>query len=536
MASPSPPDAANDASPTSSRLNVHLIADHSSQPSGHDDAASPWRFWLLAVGICLSLFLSMIDSSVVSTSLYTIGLEFKAPQSVNWVALAYSLAQVGCAATFAQLSDIIGRRNILIAANAIFFASSLACGFSKNIHQLIAFRALQGVGGSGLYSMPMIVLPEICPIQLKQYIAAVVAIVVAGSSVLGPVLGGFLTNYATWRWVFWLNGPICFLSMLALVLLWPPVQSLPIVPRQSWKSFDAIGTFLLISAAVLVVFAFQKVGESGSGAWSSAIFIAPLTIGTASWVMLVAWEYFVNQRMKAHISPTFPVALFRNRRYVSGILTTLATGYPLLLIIFSSTTRVQVVSGKSALMSGVMLLPMLGTIAIGGMLAGKVNQTNYRVSETIIAGACLVLVGCGLLATVRGAADDAKALGFLVFPGLGFGLLTTAATIMATVESSPQNRASAQGALTQLRMFGGSLGISASTVLLHREISKLSSNPEMRLSAREWEAVRVAYSEAFRKCMLSATVVSAAGVLFALGGYWREKKPTEEHRQGMESA
>lgn len=343
--------------------------------------------------------------------------------------------------------------------------------------------------------------------------------------------------------------------MLTLVLLWPPVQSLPSVPKQSWRSFDAIGTFLLISAAVLVVFAFQNVGESNNGVWSSAVFIAPLTIGTASWVMLFAWQYFINQRMKGRISPTFPVALFRNRLYVSGILTTLATGYPLLLIIFSSTTRVQVVSGKSALISGVMLLPMLGTIAIGGMIAGKVNQAKYRVSETIIAGACLVLLGCGLLATVRGAADDAKALGFLVFPGLGFGLLTTAATIMATVESSPQNRgmccnfsptpfslahgflASAQGALAQLRMFGGSLGISVSTVLLHREMSKLLSSPfsprglsalgggEVRLSASEWDAVRTAYSEAFRKCMLSATAVAAAGVLFAIGGSWREKKP-----------
>ncbi|EGX88993.1 MFS multidrug transporter, putative [Cordyceps militaris CM01] len=333
------------------------------------------------------------------------------------------------------------------------------------------------------------------------------------------------------------SGPICFMSMLTLVLLWPPVQSLPSVPKQSWRSFDAIGTFLLISAAVLVVFAFQNVGESNNGVWSSAVFIAPLTIGTASWVMLFAWQYFINQRMKGRISPTFPVALFRNRLYVSGILTTLATGYPLLLIIFSSTTRVQVVSGKSALISGVMLLPMLGTIAIGGMIAGKVNQAKYRVSETIIAGACLVLLGCGLLATVRGAADDAKALGFLVFPGLGFGLLTTAATIMATVESSPQNRASAQGALAQLRMFGGSLGISVSTVLLHREMSKLLSSPfsprglsalgggEVRLSASEWDAVRTAYSEAFRKCMLSATAVAAAGVLFAIGGSWREKKP-----------
>ncbi len=99
----------------------------------------------------------MIDTSVVSTCLYTIGLEFKATQSVNWVALAYSLAQLACAAAFAQFSDVIGRRNALMAANTIFFAFSLACGFSQTLDQLIVFRALQGIGGSGTH----LVLPRL---------------------------------------------------------------------------------------------------------------------------------------------------------------------------------------------------------------------------------------------------------------------------------------------------------------------------------------------------------------------------------------
>lgn len=99
--------------------------------------------------ICLGLFLSMIDSSVVSTCLYTIGLEFHATGSVNWVALAYTLAYLACAVTVARLSDIIGRRNAFIVSHALFLSFSLACGFAQNINQLIAFRAVQGIGGSG---------------------------------------------------------------------------------------------------------------------------------------------------------------------------------------------------------------------------------------------------------------------------------------------------------------------------------------------------------------------------------------------------
>ncbi|KAJ4149980.1 hypothetical protein LMH87_010751 [Akanthomyces muscarius] len=344
-----------------------LDQHHQSPDLGPNNVTVPqWRFWVLAVGICLSLFLSMIDTSVVSTCLYTIGSEFKATQSVNWVALAYSLAHLACAATFAQLSNIVGRRNALIAANTIFFTFSLACGFSQSIAQLIAFRALQGIGGSA--------------------------------------------------------------------------RSLPNIPKQSWRSLDALGTFLLISAAVLVVFAFQNSGESGDRVWTSAIFIAPLTVGICSWAVPFAWEYTVDQRLKPGITPAFLIALFRNRTYASGVLSTMTTGYPLVLIIFSATTRVQVVSGKSSLISGVMLLPMLGMTAIGGAIAGKINRRRRRALETIFAGTCLVLLGCGLLTTVRGPSDDVKALGFLVFPGLGFGLTTTAATIMATVETSPQDR------------------------------------------------------------------------------------------------
>lgn len=99
--------------------------------------------------VCLGLFLSMVDSSIVATSLYTIGAEFQSVDSVNWVALAYTLAYLGCAVTFARLSDVIGRRNAFVTAYVVFFAFSLACGFSRDLPQLIAFRALQGIGGSG---------------------------------------------------------------------------------------------------------------------------------------------------------------------------------------------------------------------------------------------------------------------------------------------------------------------------------------------------------------------------------------------------
>ncbi len=149
--------------------------------------------------VCFGLFLSLMDTTIIATALYTIGVDLKALGSVNWVALSYTLAYLGCAVIFARVSDIIGRKIAYISAFIIFFAFSLGCGFAQTLNQLIAFRALQGVGGSGLYSFTFVILPEVSPPEVQKWIAAISGAVVAMSGVLGPVLGGIITNYTTWR-------------------------------------------------------------------------------------------------------------------------------------------------------------------------------------------------------------------------------------------------------------------------------------------------------------------------------------------------
>lgn len=149
--------------------------------------------------------MSLLDSSIVATILYDVGVEFNSLTSVTWVALAYILADVGFAVIFAAIGDVIGRRNGFIAAFCIFFAFSIACGFSQNMTQLVACRTLQGVGGSGLYSLTFVILNEIIPPKSRQWIGAMAGGVVAIAGVLGPVLGGIIAHYSTWRWVFWIK-------------------------------------------------------------------------------------------------------------------------------------------------------------------------------------------------------------------------------------------------------------------------------------------------------------------------------------------
>ncbi|PHH85924.1 hypothetical protein CDD83_10985 [Cordyceps sp. RAO-2017] len=508
-----------------------------------DPVIPPWRFWLLSVGVCLGLFLSLIDSSIVATSLYTIGADLGTVDSVNWVALAYTLAYLGCAVTFASFSDVVGRRNAFVIAYVIFFAFSLACGFARDLPQLIAFRALQGIGGSGLYSLSMVILPELCPVELRQYIGSVIGLVITGSGVLGPVLGGILAQYGSWRWVFWINGPVGFLSLSIFVVTWPKADRLPVFRKRSWRDFDYIGSLLVIAASVLVVYAFQNAGEAPRVVWGEAIFIVPLVVGVLGWAALIAWEYMASVRFGNQFSPVFPIRLFRNRAYTAGAMSTLFLGYPYLLLIYSFPLRAQVVSGKSALIAGIMLLPMLGSSALGSAISGRINAQKNFLWETLLVGACFMTLGVGLSTTISEADDDPRALGFLTFSGLGFGLSTAAATILVTVEAPLQDQAPAQGILAQLRVLGGSLGISTSTIFVHAETRKhlsgilteresvMLGRDGNALSRQKWEAIHVAYSEAFRKGMISAAVVSGIAIFLTLSGYRHGQRESRNRRR-----
>lgn len=164
-----------------------------------------WRLILLIISLCNGLFLSLLDTSIVATALYDIGVSFSAPHTATWVALSYTLSYLSFAVPFANLSDVIGRRAAWLLAFTIFFTFSLACGFAKTLLQLIGLRAVQGVGGSGLYSLTMIIMPEIVAEDKRKWIGTIVGVVVAVAGVMGPVVGGVITRFTTWKWVFWIK-------------------------------------------------------------------------------------------------------------------------------------------------------------------------------------------------------------------------------------------------------------------------------------------------------------------------------------------
>ncbi|KAH7173618.1 major facilitator superfamily domain-containing protein [Fusarium flagelliforme] len=538
----------DDKSVETPAFQINASADSSVCDELREPPIPPARFWTLSTGVFLGLFLSMIDTSIVATSLHSIGVDFQVLQDVNWVALAYTLAYLGCAIVFARISDIVGRRDAFIAAYIIFFVFSLACGFAQTLNQLIAFRALQGVGGSGLYALTMIMMPELSPDNLKQHMAAMVGLVITISGVLGPVLGGILTHYSSWRWVFWINGPIGFVSLAIFVIAWPKAEYLPSQQKRAWKELDLLGSLLAIAAAVLIVFSFQNAGtEPSNQGWNTAMFIAPLICGLFACGLLVSWQIFIQHRWYDRFAPAFPVNIFRNRVYSTAVINTLLNGFPYLLLIYAIPLRFQVVSGKSALVAGVMLLPMLGSSAIGSIVAGKINNTKNYTFESLLIGSCFMTLGCGLLVSLSHESEDAKLLGYMTFCGLGFGLTVASSTMLSMVEVPIRDYAPAQGILSQVRLLGGSLGIATSSALLNEKSSQYLAgvltpyeqatigSSETPLSNPQWSAVRYTYADAFKVEMKVATAVAACSVISAFGAFRKQRLLIAEQRAAVVS-
>ncbi|KAK4165170.1 major facilitator superfamily transporter [Cladorrhinum sp. PSN259] len=538
------------------------------QPSIKDASLAKARYISLMIAIATGLFLSLLDASVVATALFNISVDLRETERINWVALSYTLAYLGFTAFLARITDVVGRKMAFVASYVIFVAFSLGCGFSRTLEELIICRAFQGLGGSGLYSITMVMLPEILPYSKKKLVSSTVGLVIAAAAVMGPILGGVLTQYATWRWIFWINGPIGTVSLALFYLAWPKDKH-AFSPRLRWRDLDYLGSFLLLTAAVLLVFPFQHLSyllsvpeqelndSTVSAGEHRALLKSPYfqasftyTLATAFIVLVlfVSWNHFASlYRCTAHLAFAFPRSLLRNRVYIAVFLNTLMVGFPYLTCVYAFPIRFQVVYGKSPLQAGLMLLPMLGASAVATVVAGAVNarqgQKN-RFCETMTAACLFMLLGCGLeiITTDKNYVRKvASSVGFLAFVGFGFGLSASAGTMLVAVESEVRDHATAQGLLAQVRILGGSIGIAVSSALLAAKARDIMGpgalNPEMlahvnhtgtTISAEQWMMIGSIYTEAIRDDMVICCAVLGVGALCSLTIYRRHRLPVDE--------
>lgn len=306
------------------------------------------------------------------------------------------------------------------------------------------------------------------------------------------------------------SGPIGVIAAVLFLLTWPGKDMMRHPSRRSWKRLDFLGSFLLIAASVLVVFAFQQAGLTPNS-WTKAIFLAPLLIGLLCWIILFAWEFFASHHS---ISTILPPRLLKRRIYTSAVIVTTPTGFANFIAIYSLPLHFQIVNGTSSLTAGVALLPMLASAAVGSILGGLTAAHSF---PALAVASALMALGSGLLSTLSlHHGVQAKTYGFEVLLGLGLGLSISSSTLVAATNCERGDHAVAQGIVAQARVLGGSIGIAASSAILGVMSTRKGVVDE-----------RVAYTDAFSKTMWVSAVVACVALIFSVGTYKKAEKKQE---------
>ncbi|PHH65204.1 hypothetical protein CDD81_3063 [Ophiocordyceps australis] len=431
------------------------------------------RQGILVATLLVGLLFASLDTSIVSTSLVTISHELNDFVNAPWIILAYLLTYMGFAVCISKLSDIYGRRNMLVFSWILFIGFSMGCASSKDMTALIICRAFQGIGASGLYTLTQIGLVEVGPVHRPSLIGAMIGATLAVAFVMGPLLGGVISQLSEWRWLFNINVPFGLVMILAITNFWPQEDVAHMLSGSAFSRIDFIGSAALICSSGFLVFAIQQ-GGSQSFAWNSPEIISTFTLSGVCWIIFIGWEVFLENKTFRNVEPIFPIRLVTRRVYAAGLLLTLLTGFPYICFCIIIPERFQIVEGESVLMAGVHILPLLGTCAAGSFLGGALSSKRNNTSYTLVGASCLQLLGVGLMTTLSGSkASHAAQYGFQAIFGLGVGLSFSAATIMTNIFSAELGvRASAQGAVAQARVLGGCLGLSICTAVFNMHVNQ----------------------------------------------------------------
>lgn len=403
---------------------------------------------LIAVfaGLMLAMFVSSLDQTIVSTALPTIVGELGGVDHMLWVTTAYVLASTCMMPIYGKLGDLIGRKPLFIAALALFTVGSLICGIGDSMFTLIAGRAVQGLGGGGLMILSQAIIADVVPVRQRGKYMGVMGAVFAVSMIVGPLLGGWFTEVAGWRYIFWFNVPIAIVAIALAAAFLPKAKR----SAQSFK-LDILGTALLIGGTVCLVL-FTTVG-GGSAGWGSFEAIA---LGVAC---VVCFVLFVVAERHAQ-EPIMPLSLFKNRNFIVASLAGLLIMVAMMGTISYLPTYMQIVNGASATESGYMMLPtMVGMMimsTVSGFLASKTGRYKWMpVASCLVAAVALVL-----MSTIAVETSTIMMFVYLFILGFGMGLGQQILVLIVQNEFPHAMVGTATSSNNYIREVGATLGSS----------------------------------------------------------------------------
>ncbi|MEZ4864620.1 MAG: MDR family MFS transporter [Caldilineaceae bacterium] len=404
------------------------------------------RTMITTVGIMLSLFMASMETTVIATAMPTIVSQLGGLAIYSWVFSIYMLTSTTTVPIYGKLSDIYGRRPIFAIAMALFLVGSMLCGTAQTMGQLIAYRAIQGLGAGGVMPLAFIIVGDIFSFEQRARMQGLFSGVWGVSSIVGPLLGGFLVDQISWHWVFYVN---VFPGLIAVLVVWFALQDLH-VDTQKKPVVDYWGAVLLSAAVVSLLMGLFEIGTTTG--WS-LLALALLLFGALVWVELRA------------VDPILPLRLFRERLFATATANGLLSGWAMFGSLSFVPLFVQAVLGTSATEAGSTLMPMLlGWVGASIIGSRALLYISYR--TVVLCGMVLLNVGAFLMMRADVNISQLQVMINLGLMGIGMGFAVS--PFLIAVQSAVRKRdlGTATSTLQFSRSIGGTLGVSVMGAVL----------------------------------------------------------------------
>ncbi|MFD6441719.1 MDR family MFS transporter [Peribacillus sp. NPDC060186] len=396
----------------------------------------------IVAGLLLGILMSAMDNTIVATAMGTIVSDLGGFDKFVWVTSAYMVATMASMPIFGKLSDMYGRKRFFIFGLVVFLIGSALCGMAQSIVQLSIFRAIQGIGGGALMPIAFTIIFDIFPPEKRGKLTGLFGAVFGASSVLGPLLGAYITEYSSWNWIFYVNVPIGIISLFFIMQYYKESAN-----TQEQK-IDWGGAATLVIAVISLMFALELGGEYG---WDSF----PIIGLFASFLVFFISFFFFEKRAK---DPIISLWLFKRRLFATSQILAILYGGTFIILTVYIPIFVQAVYGGSATNAGLILTPMMLGSVVGSAIGGIFNtKTSFRNLMTI--SVVCYFAGMLLLGTITPDTSRTLLTFYMILTGFGMGFSFSLLPIASIHNLEPRFRGSANSTNSFLRSFGMTLGV-----------------------------------------------------------------------------